>query len=190
MKRLDLVIGPNGAGKSTFVELTLAPLLPTSPFVNADLIARHRWPADVEARSYEAARIADATRRHLIDTGRSFIAETVFSHESKLELIDMAQDVGFVVIVHVLMVPEEISVRRVAHRVAAGGHSVPENKIRTRFHRMWPLAAQAVRRADEAIVYDTASGVAPAIVAEYAHGTPIGATSWPEWTPPALRGMK
>ena len=39
MKRLDLVVGPNGAGKSTFVELTLAPLLPGSAFVNADEIA-------------------------------------------------------------------------------------------------------------------------------------------------------
>jgi ATPase subunit of ABC transporter with duplicated ATPase domains len=42
MKRLDLVVGPNGAGKSTFVELTLAPLLPGSAFVNADEIARQR----------------------------------------------------------------------------------------------------------------------------------------------------
>ncbi len=38
MKRLDLVVGSNGAGKSTFVELTLAPLLPRSVFVNADEI--------------------------------------------------------------------------------------------------------------------------------------------------------
>ncbi|MGZ5390675.1 MAG: ATPase, partial [Mycobacterium sp.] len=36
MKRLDLVVGSNGAGKTTFVELTLAPLLPGSVFVNAD----------------------------------------------------------------------------------------------------------------------------------------------------------
>jgi predicted ABC-type ATPase len=42
--RLDLVVGPNGAGKSTFVELTLAPLLPGNAFVNADEIAKQRWP--------------------------------------------------------------------------------------------------------------------------------------------------
>ena len=39
MNRLDLVAGPNGAGKSTFVELTLAPMLAGSVFVNADEIA-------------------------------------------------------------------------------------------------------------------------------------------------------
>ncbi|EUA27303.1 hypothetical protein I550_2452 [Mycobacterium intracellulare 1956] len=44
MQRLDLVVGPNGAGKSTFIPFTLAPLLPGSPVVNADEIARQRWP--------------------------------------------------------------------------------------------------------------------------------------------------
>jgi predicted ABC-type ATPase len=44
MKRLDLVVGCNGAGKSSFIELTLAPLLPGSAVVNADEIAKHRWP--------------------------------------------------------------------------------------------------------------------------------------------------
>ena len=46
MNRLDLVVGPNGAGKSTFVELILAPLLGGSVFVNADEIAKQRWPDD------------------------------------------------------------------------------------------------------------------------------------------------
>jgi predicted ABC-type ATPase len=49
--RLDLVVGPNGAGKSTFVRLTLAPVLPRSSFVNADLIAQQRWPDDPETHS-------------------------------------------------------------------------------------------------------------------------------------------
>ena len=62
--RLDLVVGPNGAGKSTFVRLTLAAVLPPhTSFVNADLIAQQRWPDDPEVHSYEAARIAAATRR-------------------------------------------------------------------------------------------------------------------------------
>ena len=56
MKRLDLVVGPNGAGKSTFVELTLAPLLPGSAFVNADEIAKQRWPDDPAAHSIRRRR--------------------------------------------------------------------------------------------------------------------------------------
>ena len=52
MRRLDLVVGSNGAGKSTFIELTLAPLLPSSSFVNADEIAKRRWPEEPAEHSY------------------------------------------------------------------------------------------------------------------------------------------
>jgi predicted ABC-type ATPase len=62
VKRLDLVAGPNGAGKSTFVELTLAPLLRGSVFVNADEIAKHRWPDDAPTHAHEAALIAAEAR--------------------------------------------------------------------------------------------------------------------------------
>ena len=118
MNRLDLVVGPNGAGKSTFVELTLAPLLPGSPFVNADEIAKHRWPADPAAHAYEAARVAADTRAKLIKLRRTFIAETVFSHPSKLELIEAAHAADYTVVLHVLLVPEELAVQR----VEASGH--------------------------------------------------------------------
>jgi predicted ABC-type ATPase len=91
MNRLDLVAGPNGAGKSTFVELTLAPLLPGSVFVNADEIAKQRWPTNPAAHAHEAALIAAETRVKLIELGWPFIAETVFSHPSKLKLIDTAR---------------------------------------------------------------------------------------------------
>ena len=117
MKRLDLVVGPNGAGKSTFVELTLAPLLPGSVFVNADEIAKQRWPDDPASHAYEAARVAAETRAKLIELGRSFIAETVFSHPSKLELIDAAHAAGYTVVLHVVLIPEDLAVERVRHRV-------------------------------------------------------------------------
>ncbi|MDL9946490.1 zeta toxin family protein [Gordonia sp. ABSL11-1] len=189
MRRLDLVIGPNGAGKSTFVELTLGPLLPASPFINADLIAKQRWPDDSEAKSYEAARIAATTWDRVIAGDRSFITETVFSHPSKLDLIGRAHAAGFTVILHVLAVPEKLSVLRVAHRVAAGGHSVPEDKIIARHRRLWPLAAEAISRADEATVYDSSSAVAPLPVAEFTHGVLIGGAAWPSWTPVVLRHL-
>ena len=77
MNRLDLVAGPNGAGKSTFVERQLAKLLPGSVFVNADEIAKQRWPKDPASHAYEAALLAAETRTRLIELGLSFIAETV-----------------------------------------------------------------------------------------------------------------
>jgi predicted ABC-type ATPase len=184
--RLDLVVGPNGAGKSTFVELVLAPLRPGVTFVNADVIAAQRWPDDAEAHAYEAAGIAADTRARLIELQEPFLAETVFSHPSKLELLDAASAAGFHVELHVLLVPEELSVARVAARVASGGHAVPEEKVRGRFHRLWPLVAEAIERADVAHVWDNSGFDGPEEVALFASGMAIGPCLWPAWAPPAL----
>jgi predicted ABC-type ATPase len=186
VRRLDLVIGPNGAGKSTFVALTLAPLLTGSVFVNADEIARQRWPDSPAEHSYDAARIAANTRLALIEHGRSFIAETVFSHPSKLELIDAAHAAGYTVVVHVLLIPEDLAVHRVAHRVRAGGHDVPEEKIRERHRRLWGLAATAITRADIAMVYDNSAIRGPRIVAQFNGALRVGALDWPHWCPSEL----
>jgi predicted ABC-type ATPase len=185
--RLDLVVGPNGAGKSTFVELVLADLRRGVPFVNADEIAKVRWPDDPAAHSYDAARIAERTRIRLIEAGAPLIAETVFSHPSKLELIDAARAAGYTVALQVLLVPEDLAVARVARRVAAGGHPVPEEKIRARYRRLWPLVAEAVARSDTARIWDNSRRDGPEEVALFAGGVPIGRCRWPGWTPDALR---
>jgi predicted ABC-type ATPase len=187
MTRLDLVVGPNGAGKSTFVELTLAPLLPGSAFVNADEIAKQRWPEDAAAHSYQAARVAAETRATLIERSASFIAETVFSHPSKLELVDAARAAHYTVVLHVLLIPEELAVERVQRRVSAGGHHVPENKIRERYQRLWGLVASAVIRCDSTTVYDNSGLEGPRIVAEVNDGFCVGSPVWPAWTPDVLR---
>ena len=187
MNRLDLVAGPNGAGKSTFVELTLAPLLPGSVFVNADEIATQRWPADPAAHAFDAALIAAETREKLIELSRSFIAETVFSHRSKLELIDTARAAGYTVVLHVVLIPEELALARVAYRVRAGGHPVAENKIRERYHRLWTLVAEAITRCDLATVYDNSGRKGPRIVAQMSEGFSVGSPTWPGWTPQVLK---
>lgn len=183
--RLDLIVGCNGAGKSSLVEVILQPLLPASVLVNADLIAQSQWPDSPEQHSYEAARIAAQTRDALIDKKRSFIAETVFSHPSKLEMIDRAHHNGFAVTTYVVMIPEDLAVARVASRVDVGGHAVPEIKIRERFHRLWPLTAEAITRSERSFVYDN-SGTAMREAARFDSGRLVGTARWPTWTPKAL----
>jgi predicted ABC-type ATPase len=183
VSRLDLVVGPNGAGKTTFVALALTPELPDALFVNADEIAAQRWPEDPVSHSYEAATIAEATRMRLLQERHSFIAETVFSHPSKLTLIDDAHAAGYRVFVHVVMVPEDLSVARVASRVAAGGHDVPEVKIRERWHRLWTNVAAAAEMSDETVCWDNSRHDGPAEVAVVRLGTLIGTARWPAWAP-------
>jgi hypothetical protein len=82
---------------------------------------------------------------------------------------------------------QELAVERVRHRVAAGGHHVPENKIRERYQRLWSHVATAIIRCDSATVYDNSGLTGPRIVAQFNDGFCIGSPAWPAWTPDVLR---
>ena len=182
---LHVIAGPNGAGKSTFQRSVLT--LPTFEFVNADHIAARLWPGAEEERSYDAARLAEQRRAELVAERTSFVAETVFSHESKVDLLRRASQAGYIVVLHVIIVSEELSVARVEHRVAGGGHSVPEDKVRSRHRRLWSHVAQAIGIADETIVYDNSSATKPfRIVAAYRSGKSVQQSGWPRWAPAEL----
>ena len=185
---LHVVAGPNGAGKTTFYNRVLHPAIGL-PFVNADLIAAEHWPDDAAAHAYEAATLAEQARDQLIAEHQSFVAETVFSHPSKVDLIRRAHDAGYHTTLHVLLVPEDGAVARVADRVANDdGHDVPEDKIRSRYQRLWPYVADAIAIADTAYVYDNSSSAhAFRRVATYVAGALVGDADWPVWTPAALR---
>ncbi|MEM7711720.1 MAG: zeta toxin family protein [Pseudomonadota bacterium] len=151
---LVLLAGPNGAGKSTLYQTRVAPSF-AGPFVNADIIQRDELRDPSMTASYEAARMAGARREALLATATSFAAETVFSHPSKLEIIENARARGYLVVVlHVGVDSPDLSVARVRGRTADGGHGVPEDKIRARYVRGQPLIRQAVLRADRGMVFD------------------------------------
>lgn len=186
MSRLDLIAGPNGAGKTTLYQRVIAPARPGLPFVNADLIARDRFPGDESANAYEAADIAARARQALIDARLDFCTETVFSHTSKLELVTTATAAGYDVVLQVVMIPLELSSRRVAARVAAGGHDVPSGKLASRYQRLWPLVAAAASHCHRAVFWDNAVDHGPVEVASYRYGTADYPPRWPAWTPRPL----
>ena len=184
---LHLVAGPNGAGKTTFHEEVLGPVT-RLPFINADVIAQKRWPNDAAVHAYEAAEEAARRRAVAIENRRSFITETVFSHPSKLDLLRAAGAAGYRRYLHVILIPEELAVRRVGVRVETGGHSVPEDKIRHRYRRLWAFIRQAISLADEAEIRDNSRAKRPfRTVARYRNGHLVGSADWPTWTPDELR---
>lgn len=184
-RTLIVVAGPNGAGKTLFAGRFAAES--RLEFVNADLIAAERWPGEAESRAYEAAAVAAGRRSELIDTGRSFVAETVFSHPSKVDFVRAASDAGYTVGMHIVMVPEDLAVFRVDTRVRSGGHRVPEEKIRGRYRRLWGLVAEAAGMCDGAFFYDNTSARNPfRLVAELDRGVPVGTLAWPDWAPSEL----
>ena len=156
-----LLAGPNGAGKSTLYRaLVLAGTIPaTAEFVNADLheAAQLQHITDPEQRSEQARQWADGRRAALLKAGQSFVSETVFSHASKLALIQEAQAKGFFVMLLVVALdqPERL-LERVAQRILEGGHPVPPERILARYPRTLAHLTHAVRLADAAILYDSA----------------------------------
>ncbi|WP_083956370.1 AAA family ATPase [Tersicoccus phoenicis] len=183
---LHLLAGPNGSGKTTFVERVLAPNL-VLPFINAAAIAARRWPGSESEHAYEASREAAEQRARLLAVGASFITETVFSHPSKVDLVEQAAALEYLVTLHVIMVPEEVAVRRVDYRTAHGGHAVREAKIRGRYARLWTHVAAARLIADRARFYDNSRAANPfRLAAILEHGVAVGEAQWPTWTPPEL----
>lgn len=189
MSRLDLIAGPNGAGKTTLYERVIAPARPGLPFVNADRIAADRFPGAELEHGYEAAAIAAAARQALIDARIDFCTETVFSHPSKVGLVETAADAGYDVILHVVMIPLQLSALRVAHRVAAGGHDVPTDKLAARYERLWDHVVGATPRCHRAVFYDNAADDGPDEVAAYRYGVADYPPRWPGWVPVVLRSL-
>lgn len=182
MKRLDLVVGQDGAGKSSFVALTLAPILRGSVLVNADEIARARWGWDPVAHRGDAADIALRTCRALTATGRSVMYETTFSSEADLEFLVTAQAAGYLVVQHVMLVPEPLATFRqlAAGRVDAGDQYRPR----------WTAMADAIALSEQVTVYDNSARRGPMAIAAFNSGVPMGEPAWPSWAPAELVAMQ
>ena len=109
-----VLAGPNGAGMSTLHAMHVDP-----HFHGPPLRQRRHHPARRIARritrsSYKAAQIATERRDGLLAARADFVKETVFSHESKLDLIDHAKANGFhIVVLHVGVEDADICVARV-----------------------------------------------------------------------------
>ena len=186
---VHLLAGPNGAGKTTLVRHVIAPVTHL-PFVNADELAALHWPGSELEHGHEASQLARHVREQMLANRKSFITETVFSHPSKLQLVRDARSSGFRVTLYVVMIPEELAVARVRERVRNNGHDVPEEKVRERFRRLWPLVAEAIAIADESFVYDnTSAGKPHRLIATFLSGRISGKADWPAWTPAPLQAL-
>lgn len=157
---LWLLVGGNGSGKSTFYDRFLKPK--NIPLINADNIARTLWPAAPEAHSYEAALIAGKERHRLVEEGHTFCFETVYSHPSKLDFVATAKAAGFRIHIFYFHLGDTgLHNARVASRVRAGGHDVPEGKVNSRVPRTFANIRDSVGLADELHLVDNSSAVRP-----------------------------
>lgn len=178
---LVMVAGPNGSGKTTLIEtLRASPEIILPPlYINADDLGRRDG---LDPRT--AQKLAEAKRLQAIAGGRSFLYETVMSHPGKIAELQAAAHAGYAItVIFVATDNPEINVRRVALRVAVGGHDVPRDRIRARHRRSIALAPSALAFAAQAYVYDnTAWGTE---TAHQLQAVQMGATLQPAVARPA-----
>ena len=168
--QLIAIAGSNGAGKSTFYHSHLAGT--GLRFVNADELA-----LKLDLGAYEAAKVADAIRRALVEKRESFIFETVFSDPvgDKVQFLKEAANTGYQVILIFIQIPDPAtSIQRVSMRAARGGHDVSDEKLNARFARTCADLERAIDVLPLVIVYDNSKLERPfERVAVYSEGKRI-----------------
>lgn len=138
--------GPNGSGKSTVTKLART----VGFYINADDIKATTLCSDMEA-----AIKAEGLREDMIAAHNDFTFETVLSTERNLNLLRKAKESGYFIRgVYVLTSDASINVIRVKAREKAGGHGVPEDKIRSRYDKALKLIPQLVEVCDIFHIYD------------------------------------
>lgn len=134
--RAVILAGSNGAGKTTAARTVLADKLGVMKFVNADVIATGLSGFDPEAVAFEAGRIMLDRLHELADQRADFAFETTLSGLTYAPWLKSLQASGYhVSLFYIWLTDVDLAIRRVAIRVAQGGHSIPEATIRQRYRR-------------------------------------------------------
>ena len=100
--------------------------------------------------------VADFLRKKLLEEKRKFSFETVFSHQSKLDIMREAVNAGYKVYLYFVSTESpEINKYRVKKvRVEEGGHDVPEDKIESRYFRSLNYLYDAAQLSYQTFFFD------------------------------------
>ena len=163
--KLIVIAGPNGSGKTTVTEQLLAHQWGDEcEYINPDNIARDvygDWNSPESVMN--AAKYATERRYSLLKEGRSMVFETVLSSNEKVDFIRKALDSGyFVRIFFVCTESPSINAARIAGRYMAGGHSVPIEKIVSRYSKSIVNCCKVIKQVDRMYIYDNSQENQPA----------------------------
>ena len=155
-KRIIIIAGLNGAGKTTLAMELLPNEANIATFINADLIAAGLDPLRPERAAFRAGRMMLEMIEDCVTRGESFAFETTLSGRGYARMIPRWQAQGYwVTLVYLRVASVEVLISRVRQRVQEGGHDVPEDVVRRRFHASLHNFQHLYRGlVDEVIIYD------------------------------------
>ena len=176
-----VIAGANGCGKSSLTRLNRE-IFQGFPLLDPDAIALTLQPAPGSSSALAAGRQVLLRASECLRSGFSFAVETTLSGKNYLRMMASAHELGFeVVVVYIGTSNPDINVARVAQRVKAGGHDVPEMDIRRRYERSLSNLPLALSRSDYALLLDNSSERGYEPVAMFDHGKAEWLCAPPEW---------
>ena len=154
-----VIAGPNGSGKTSLTQDLRLHNWVTGEgcvYVNPDDIAQEVYGDwNSKEATINAANEADRIREKCLKEGHSLVFETVMSADNKVDFLRRAKDAGY--FIRLLFVSTDspiINAARVAQRVTEGGHTVPIEKIISRYSKSIVNCAVVARFVDRTYVYD------------------------------------
>jgi predicted ABC-type ATPase len=130
-----IVAGPNGSGKSTAAPALLRDFLQVDEFVNADVIAQGLSAFQPEKEAIRAGRIMLKRIHYLAEMRSNFAFETTLASRTFATWISKLKKNNYQFhLVFLWLRDVDLAVSRVKERVILGGHSIPEETIRRRYH--------------------------------------------------------
>ncbi len=154
MKLYTIVGGVNGVGKSSLTGVLRSRLTDLGAVIDVDQLTA-RFGGDAMAGGRAAiARIEDCFQK-----GVSFTQETTLSGFRTERTARRARELGYSVrLFYVGLDEAEECRRRIANRVAHGGHDIPSADVDRRFQGRWEALARILPYCDEAVFYDNDNG--------------------------------
>lgn len=172
--KLIVLAGPNGAGKSTLAPFLLRDTLGIVEYVNADTLASGLSAFQPEGVAIQAGRIMLKRLHRLAAARADFAFESTLASRSYAAWINRIRGDGYSL--HLLFLwlrSPEIATERVKERVRMGGHDVPEEVIRRRYHRGIQNFFEIYQTlAQTWVVYDNSSPGEPVTIARAIEGAP------------------
>ena len=133
MARILVLAGVNGAGKSSLLGMMLAH--DGATWFNPDAFTRQLVERDWPLAEANASAWQEGTRRlrEAMQSNRDYAFETTLGANTIPKLLREACEQHEVTVWFCGLDSIELHLQRVAERVAAGGHDIPEDKIRQRY---------------------------------------------------------
>lgn len=154
---LIVIAGPNGSGKTSITQKFLHhEWADGTIYINPDQIANEKfgdWNSNEAI--LQAANYCAELREECLRNKTSFVFETVFSAEDKIDFLLRAKEAGFFIRVFFISTSHpSINAARIAKRVMEGGHDVPIRKIISRYTKSIENCGTIAPFVDRLYVYD------------------------------------